>query len=48
MKLAIPLSAAVLAVASTAALADSVSDTGRAAGAKSVGPASENSDTTTG
>jgi hypothetical protein len=48
MKVAIILSAAALAIGSAAAIADDGSTTGRGAGAKSVGPASENGDTTTG
>ncbi len=48
MKLAIALSAAILSVASAAAFAQDASTTGRGNGEKSVGPASENGDTTTG
>ena len=47
MKLSIALAAAMLALAPAAAYAQSSSDTGRGAGDKAVGPASQNGDTST-
>jgi hypothetical protein len=48
MKFVTALSAALISIAPVAAFAQDASTTGRGAGAKPVGPASENGDTSTG